>query len=491
VTRSTPRILTTGLVTLSAVLTAGLTAGLPGAAAASTGPATGTRPAAVGHQLRWSAARSHPVEDSYYPAEGDPGVDALHYRLDLDWRPRLHRLHGVATIVLRATRTAPTFQLDLGAPLAVRSVQVDGRYVATAHTGKTLHVRRQVRADHRYRVRIVYAGAPAPVRAPASRSDMSGLGWHTTKSGQAWSMQEPFGAFTWYPCNDQPSDKAFYDVRLDVPGNWVGITNGRMTSRRRLHHRTITRFHSSDPMASYLTTIAIGPYRHFQQSGPHGVPMSYWVPRSRPQMMRPLRRTRATLRWLERRLGPYPFDQVGVVVVPAASAMETQTMITLGAGNYRYGRWNVRATVAHELSHAWYGDTVTPTDWRDVWMNEGMAMYQQARFEVSHGHGTWRSWQRQWARDDQFWRNLYGPPGRYHHDEFASINVYYCPALMYDRLRQRIGDRRFAQLVRAWPQRHRDTNQSRASYEAFWERNTGLDLGRFFRRWLMSRKSPA
>ena len=480
-TRTASRLLTTGLLTLSTGLGGALAGGL------TAGTAHAASPAGV----RWATGRSHPVEDSYYPTKGDPGVDTLHYHLDLTWRPRHQRLHGVARIVLRATHQASGFQLDLGSSLHVAGVQVDGREVHSSHVGKTLHVQRPVRADQRYRVRIDYAGTPEPVKAPTTRTDMHGLGWHTTKDGQAWSMQEPFGAFTWYPCNDQPSDKALYDVRLDVPGRWVGITNGRMTSRRHVNGRTVTRFHSSDPMASYLTTVAIGPYRRVHQTGPHGLPINYWVPRGDRSLVAPLRRTPGELRWLERRLGPYPFDQVGIVVVPSASAMETQTMITLGRANFRYGVRNVRSTVVHELSHAWYGDTVTPKDWRDVWMNEGMAMYVETRFRASQGWTTWRHWEREWRRDDQFWRDIYGPPGRYHRGEFASINVYYCPALMYDRLRLRIGDQRFGRLMRAWPQQHLDTNQTRATFEAWWEHRTGRDLGRFFRRWLMSRHSPA
>ena len=35
-------------------------------------------------------------------------------------------------------------------------------------------------------------------------------------------MQEPFGAYTWYAVNDQPSDKAFYDFTLTAPSPWVG-----------------------------------------------------------------------------------------------------------------------------------------------------------------------------------------------------------------------------------------------------------------------------
>jgi aminopeptidase N len=467
-------------------------------AAALALPLTGGAAPAVADSAQGAAApsyaagRSHPVEDSYYPAKGDPRVDALHYKLDLDWRRKSRTLRGVAVIRFRATRTADRFTLDLAHPMRVRSVRLDGHRAAHAHPGKNLVVREHVRKGSRHTLRVVYAGTPKPVRGPASRPDIAHVGMRVTKGGQLWTMQEPFGAYTWYPAHDQPSDKALYDLRVSVPGAWVGVSNGELVSRTRRGGRTVTRWHSAHPMASYLVTLAVGPYRMATQTGPHGVPLTYWVPRGRPGLLRALRTTPQALRWLEKRLGRYPFERAGVLVTPSSSsAMETQTLVTFGAGNYRYGTRDVRRTVVHELAHQWYGDTVTPRDWRDVWMNEGMATYQDTRWAVAQGWTTWRHWQRQWKRDDQLWRDIYGPPGRYRHHEFGAINVYYCTALMWDRLRKRVGTAQFDDLVRGWIRTHHDTNQSRASLERWWERRSGEELSAFFDRWLNHRRSPA
>ena len=434
---------------------------------------------------------SSPVEDSYYPAKGDPGVDALHYDLDLTWLKKARQLRGVAKVRFRATGDDTRFQLDLSGAMNVRSVKVDGIPMPFSHRGKTLFVERPVVEDVRYTARIVYRGTPQPARGPASRSDIARVGMRVTPGGQLWTMQEPYGAFTWYPSNDQPSDKAMYDVRVSAPGSWVGVSNGRMADRRTTHGRTVTQWTNRHPMASYLMTLAVGPYRRYHQTGPHGLPMSYWVPRHRPKLVTPLKRTPAAMRWLEKRLGRYPFDRVGIVVTPSDSAMETQTLITFGVKNYSYGNRDVRQTVVHELAHQWYGDTVTPRDWRDLWMNEGMATYQDTRWAAQQGWAKWRHWQRQWKRDDQLWRDIYGAPGDYHNRQFGSINVYYCTALMWDRLRLRIGTAKFNRLVRAWPQTHRDTNQSRASLVRWFEDGSGEELSGFFRKWLMSKRSPA
>ena len=434
---------------------------------------------------------SRPVEDSYYPAKGDPGIDTLHYDLDLTWLKKQRRLSGTADIRFRATRADTDFQLDLSSAMHVRKVSVNGVPAAFDHRGKTLVVNRPVVRNQRYTATVVYRGTPRPTRGPASRSDVAKAGMRVTKGGQLWTMQEPFGAFTWYPSNDQPSDKALYDVRVNVPGSWVGVSTGQLTHRRTTGGRTVTRWTNKHPMASYLMTLAVGPYRLHRQTGPHGLPLTYWVPRSRPELLKPLLRTPAAMRWLEQRLGRYPFDRAGVVVTPSDSAMETQTLVTFGAKNYRYGNRYVRQTVVHEMAHQWYGDTVTPRDWRDLWINEGMATYQDTRWAVDQGWTTWRHWQRQWTRDDKLWRDIYGPPGAYHRHEFGSINVYYCTALMWDRLRTKVGTAQFNRLVRAWPLRHRDTNQSRANMVHWFEKRTGRELSGFFHKWLTSKKSPA
>ena len=112
---------------------------------------------------------SSPVEDSYYPGKGDPGVDTLHYGLDLTWLRRPRVLVGRAEVAFRAAESDRTFQLDLAPALTVKRVQVGGVRVPFEHVRKNLVVQRPVVAGNRYTARIVYRGTPEPARGPASR----------------------------------------------------------------------------------------------------------------------------------------------------------------------------------------------------------------------------------------------------------------------------------------------------------------------------------
>jgi aminopeptidase N len=322
-----------------------------------------------------------------------------------------------------------------------------------------------------------------------TRSDFSTVGWTIRPTGQVWTMQEPWGAFTWYPVNDHPSDKAYYDITVRTKKAWRGVSNGGLRRNVVFGGLRTMRWHLASPAASYLITIAIGPYRLHRDTGPHGLPVTYWVRPTDRSSLPTLRRTPRMLRWLEHRVGRYPFDRAGVVVVPSNSAMETQTIVTMG--NKVVSRYYGGGDLLHELAHQWYGDTVTPDNWPDLWLNEGFAMYLQIRWEVAQGERTMKSWRRYLEDTDQRWRDDYGPPGRYDKHSWGSINVYYCAALMLDRLRAKIGAADFRRLLRSWPQQHRYADVDRHDWVAWLDAVTGRDLRHFVHRWLDSYDSPA
>jgi aminopeptidase N len=431
-------------------------------------------------------ALSQPVEDRVYPTVGDPGVDALHYQLDLTWTPSSETLDAVETLTFRATANAQQFQLDFGESLTATSLTLDGEQVEFRERGKDLVVRAPVRADDRYALEIRYRGTPKPVAAPTTRDDFSTVGWTTTDEGETWTMQEPFGAYSWYAVNDHPSDKALYDFRLTTRSPWVGVANGRLESRKRADGNTVTDWHLDEPAASYLVTVAFGSFTMTRDKSKSGVPMTYWTPRGDEGALRSVEVAGDELDWIEKRLGPYPFSSLGVVVVDSASGMETQTMITLGSTEYTLSP----AVVVHEMVHQWYGNQVTPRDWRDVWMNEGMTMYLQALWEAQEYGFDADQTLSDWAALDPLERSSAGPPANYDPATFGEGNIYYLPALMWDQLRQRIGDDRFWPLVRAWPRSRDNGNASYDDITAWWSRKTGENLGPFFDRWLLGRQSP-
>lgn len=469
-------------------LVAALALGLTSCGSGSSAPA----PAVTGaggdpRTTAYEAAVGTPREDSVYPDVGDPSVDALHYDLRLSWDPEARVLTGTESVLLRVARTGDHLQLDLAHQLEVGSVWLDGRSVPFTHAAKDLVVRTPVTEGDRHLLQLTYSGTPEPVSAPTDRSDFSTTGWTTTADGSVWTMQEPYGAYSWYAVNDHPSDKAFYDVTVSTPRAMVGIANGRLVSRRTVGDRTVTRWDLAEPSTSYLVTIAIGRYTETHDTGPHGLPLTYWTPAGQPGLVRGLRYLPRAVAYLESKVGRYPFPTLSVVLVPSRSAMETQSTLTLGTTDYTLSR----DVLVHELAHQWYGDEVSPNDWSDLWMNEGMATYlAEASWTADHTGRTLHEVLRPWAGFAGSLRSLYGPPAHYAAGSFGEGNAYYVPALMWDTVRQRLGDATFWRLAAAWPRTHRFTSQDRAALATWWSRRSGQNLRPLFHQWLLGAHEP-
>ncbi len=458
----------------------------PATGSPSTSPtssASGPSDAATGDAAE---GYSTPVEDRNYPDVGDPGVDALHYDLDLTWQPATRTLEGVETLDLRATEDADHLQLDLARPLEVEKVLLDGAPAVHRHRGKDLVVEADVATDELHTLVITYAGRPRPVPAPVQRSDFDSTGWTVTDDGATWTMQEPYGAYTWYAVNDQPSDKALYDFTLRVPAPFVGVANGALLERSRADGDTVTRWRLDSPASSYLITVAFDDFTMTEDTAKSGIPLTYWTPRGRPDLLRRVQRTPEALDWVEQHLGPYPFDTLGIVVVDSQSGMETQTMITLGDTAYATSP----EVLVHEIAHQWYGDEVTPIDWRDVWMNEGMATFVQGVWTAESQGEPVSAVMDRWAELEPRLRAEAGPPAAYDPDAFGSSNVYYGPALMWDDLRQRLGDAEFWRLAAAWPRAYAEGNADYNKITTWWTEHSGEDLTAFFAAWLLGETTP-
>lgn len=160
-------------------------------------------------------AESDPVDDPYYPHNGEPYLDTLRYDLTLDWEPSDRNLTGTAKVTFRVTEPRETVQLDFGKPLEVSAARLDDKQIETKENGEDLVLQTgSLEPDTQHVVTIEYEGTPEPVETSTSRSDMPSVGFTVEPDGSAWTMQEPWGAFTWYPVNDHPSDKAYYSATV-------------------------------------------------------------------------------------------------------------------------------------------------------------------------------------------------------------------------------------------------------------------------------------
>jgi aminopeptidase N len=245
-------------------------------------------------------------------------------------------------------------------------------------------------------------------------------------------------------------------------------------------------------MATYLQTLAVGRYKKATGKGPRGIPLTYWYRAGTDNKMLPsLKKSPKFLAFLEKRFGPYPFASGGIVLVDSPSGMETQQMITMGREIKKFDAAYFEEDLLHEYAHQWFGDAVTTSTWTDLWLNEGWAMYVQFLWEQELYHFSDKELEEYLRKYDALDRKKIGPPGHPKAANFAEDNVYICPAAMLKELNDALGDAKFFALAKAWVQTQKGSQQDRASFIAFVNKQTGKDFTKLINSWLDSKTTPA
>ncbi|MFF5922989.1 M1 family metallopeptidase [Streptomyces flavochromogenes] len=455
---------------LAAALTA--LALLAGGCTEATGGVLGT-PGAAG------------LRDPYFPKLGNGGYDVGHYALTLAYDPGTGRLDGTAEITARATQDLSAFNLDL-AGLTVDRASVDDAPAAVNRAGNelTLRPREEIREGAEFRTTVTYGGVPEPI----TDADGSREGWLRTDDG-AVAVGEPAGSMTWFPGNHHPSDKAAYELRLTVPAGLEGLSNGVRTARRTAADgRVTTEWHTAEPMASYLATVAIGRYETASAAPGSGtVPVLTAAERPIADATAPLRdEIPEIVARQARRFGPYPFSTAGAIVTENEAlgyALETQTRPVFPASAFD------RTTLVHELAHQWFGNSVSPASWRDLWLNEGFATYAEWLYTEEYEHVPARThFERAFAQETNWAFPPAAPPTA---ENLFDPPVYQRGAMVLHKLRETVGDRTFDEILRGWPAKYRHANASTDDFTSYAESVAGRDLDELWDVWLYGDGKPA
>jgi aminopeptidase N len=434
--------------------------------------------------------------DPYFPLEGNGGYDALHYTLDLTYNPATDRLDGLVAITARATQNLSSFDLDLQ-QLDVSAVYVNWRPAAFTRDGQELVVtpRKGLRRNRVFVVAVVYGGVPQTiVGSPVVFG--SPYGFIHTDDG-AFMGDEPNASSTWFPSNDHPSDKAAYTFRVTVPEGLSVIANGRLVSQHTHAGSSTFVWDERKPMATYLATADIGNWVFKTGKTPGGIPETVAVdpsllagnPSPNPIDFFFDTTAEATDLWSQT-FGPYPFDSTGAIVDNATYqgrtigfSLETQTRPL-------YSAVRSTSTIAHELSHQWFGDSVSVRTWQHIWLNEGFATFAQYLWDEHLGVRTaHEDFVNDFSRPDTstFWQVRIGDPQR---DTMFANAVYRRGGMTLQALREKIGDEPFFQILRTWTATHRYGTGTTDEFIALSEKISGQDLGTFFQTWLFTASKP-
>jgi aminopeptidase N len=308
-------------------------------------------------------------------------------------------------------------------------------------------------------------------------------------------VNEPQGSPGWYPANDNPQDKATFDIAVTVPEGITAIANGRLLSRKTRHGKTTWQWLEDSPMAPYLATATNGVFE-LRVSKAGRLPLYQAVD---PNVANPalaferLAAEAEVIDFFSGLYGRYPFSTGGGVVDNGGVgyALESQTKSMYDVEGSSSGAPGA-STVVHEISHQWFGNAVTNAVWPDIWLNEGFARFSEWIYTERHGgQSAQQSFQAAYdARPatSSFWRT---PPAALPGPEVMfSSPPYDRGGMTLQALRGKIGDGDFFRLLRTWYAENKYGNVTTADFIATAERVSGQQLDAFFDVWLFQPVKP-
>ena len=172
---------------------------------------------------------------------------------------------------------------------------------------------------------------------------------------------QPNGAASWFPCDDHPSAKASYRIRISTESPYYAIANGELVSRRARAGMTTWTYEQAEPTSTYLMTLQIGMYdRH--RMAKNGVQIHAVLPdRLRHNFDQDFADQPQMMKLFVKLFGPYPLATGYTVVVTDDDLeipLEAQGISIFGA-NHCDGEGGCRAadraragpSVVRQLGH--------------------------------------------------------------------------------------------------------------------------------------------
>ncbi len=205
-----------------------------------------------------------------------------------------------------------------------------------------------------------------------------------------------------FPCWDEPSFRARFQLTAVVPENFTAVSNMPSEKETKVAGGKEIRFGITPSMASYLNVLCAGELDAIQvKKGDvtHGVVAT----KGKAEMGRyALESSQQILEYFNDYFGqPFPLPKLDHIAVPGGfgGAMENWGGITYYESRLLFDperssaetKQGIYEVIAHETAHMWFGDLVTMAWWDNLWLNEGFASWMGTKCTAKF-NPEWETW---------------------------------------------------------------------------------------------------
>ena len=342
--------------------------------------------------------------------------------------------------------------------------------------------------ENLFSLTIFYQGTPDHCGAGGFKFD------EHQNIGHVWTLSEAYCARSWWPCKDDPSDKAdSVNIIISVPLEpaYVVASNGLLSSTTINNNKKTYFWKERYPITTYLVSLAIYPYtkwvdQYVSPISSDTMLIEHYVFPDRYEASYPnYSLTKDMLSFFSELFGEYPFisEKYGHADFTWGGGMEHQTLSSMGSFSQNL--------MVHELGHSWWGNLITCKTFNDIWLNEGFARYCQALW-AEHMYGRE-------AYFDFMNNHAYYGAGTIYVENPSSNSQIFSAGLSYNKaswvlhmLRHKVGETMFFDILKSYASNDSLSYNaaSTSDFQKVCEDISGLDFEQFFQQWIYGEKYP-
>lgn len=433
------------------------------------------------------------AQGSYKP---DPNVDVINYEFNISINDSNDVISGRTGIDLIFKGVARVISFELknvnssGKGMNVSSVTFNGQPVRWLHQNNSLTVTPESSAisGNKALIEITYSGIPA-----------DGLIISKNKFGDRtfFSDNWPDRASNYIPTVNHPSDKATVDFIITAPSHYKVVGSGYLVEESDLGKGVrLTHWKEDVPLAVKVMAFGAADFATKLAGVVDGIPVWTWVYRENSKegfsdyavAVKPLA-------FYDSLIGPYPYEKLANVQSKTIfGGLENAGCIFYSEGSVT-GLGRAESLLAHEISHQWFGNSVTEANWHHIWLSEGFATYLTTVY-MEKTYGKERLPERMKSDRERVIRFYDRAPAPVIDTtitdlmKLLSANSYQKGGWVLHMLRQEVGDESFFKGLSLFYTRYRNKNALTIDFRKVMEEVSHKNLEKFFFQWLYIAGQP-